>query len=229
MDVIRGITPYVTGASPALGGSGDPSPATAYGLFHALRAVAAWLWGSPALEGKTVAVSGLGKVGAAFVGHLVDAGCAVRVADVDGAAVERVRAATNGAVEVADPATVHASECDVFAPCALGGVLDAQTIAALRAHAVVGAANNQLATPGAAAQLAAAGVLYAPDYVVNAGGVINLADEVAGYDAERARARIEGIFDTVTAVLDRAGAEGITPAAAADRMAEERLAAAPRR
>jgi leucine dehydrogenase len=118
---------------------------------------------------------------------------------------------------------VHATACDIYSPCALGSALNDVTIPQLQAAAVVGAANNQLADPSSAAQLAAAEVLYAPDYVVNAGGVINLAEELAGYDRQRAWQRIEGIFDTTTAVFRKADAERITTADAADRMAEERL------
>jgi valine dehydrogenase (NAD+) len=226
MDLIRGVTPWVTGISEAQGGSGDPSPATAYGVLHAMRAAAQHVWGDAALAGRHVAISGTGKVGTHLARHLLDAGARLTVADVDGDAVERVVAIDPARVDVAAPATVHATACDIYSPCALGGALNDTTIPEIRASAVVGAANNQLARPSSAAQLAEAGVIYAPDYVVNAGGVINLAQELAGYDRQRAWRRIEGIFDTTRDVFTRAEAERITTADAADHMAEDRLAAA---
>lgn len=224
MDVIREVTPWVTGVSEAQGGSGDPSPATAYGLLHAMRAAALHLWGDTALDGRHVAIAGAGKVGTHLARHLLEAGARLTVADVDSAATERVVGLEPGRVDAAPPATVHATACDIYSPCALGSALNDMTIPELRTAAVVGAANNQLADASGAARLAEAGVLYAPDYVVNAGGVINLSEELVGYDRRRAWRRIEGIFDTTTAVFRKADAERITTADAADRMAEERLA-----
>ena len=224
MDLIREVTPWVTGVSEAQGGSGDPSPATAYGLLHAMRAAALHVWGDAALEGRHVAIAGTGKVGSHLARHLLEAGARLTVADVDSAVVERVVGLNPERVDVASPATVHTTACDIYSPCALGSALNDVTIPELRTGAVVGAANNQLADASGAARLADAGVLYAPDYVVNAGGVINLAEELLGYDRQRAWQRIEGIFDTTTAVFERAASEGVTTAAAADLMAEERLA-----
>jgi valine dehydrogenase (NAD+) len=224
MDLIREVTPWVTGVSEAQGGSGDPSPATAYGLLHAMRAAALHVWGDAALEGRHVAIAGTGKVGSHLARHLLEAGARLTVADVDRAAVERVVGLDPARVDVAAPETVHATACDIYSPCALGSALNDVTIPELRTAAVVGAANNQLADASGAARLAQVGVLYAPDYVVNAGGVINLAEELVGYDRHRAWKRIEGIFDTTTAVFKRAESDGLTTAAAADRMAEERLA-----
>ena len=143
---------------------------------------------------------------------------------MDSAAVEPIVGLDPARVDVAPPAMVHAVACDIYSPCALGSALNDVTIPELRTAAVVGAANNQLADASGATRLADAGVLYAPDYVVNAGGVINLAEELVGYDRRRAWQRIEGIFDTTTAVFKRAASDGITTAAAADCMAEERLA-----
>jgi glutamate dehydrogenase/leucine dehydrogenase len=227
MDLIREVTPWVTGVSEAQGGSGDPSPATAYGLLHAMRAAALHVWGDAALEGRHVAIAGTGKVGSHLARHLLEAGARLTVADVDRAAVERVVGLDPARVDVASPETVHATACDIYSPCALGSALNDVTIPELRTAAVVGAANNQLADASGAARLAQVGVLYAPDYVVNAGGVINLAEELVGYDRHRAWKRIEGIFDTTTAVFGKADAEHITTAAAADRMAEERLELGP--
>ena len=221
MDVIRRETSYVTGVSESLGGSGDPSPATALGLAFAMEAVAEHLWGTGSLEGRHLVVVGVGKVGSALVAHLVAAGAKVSVADVDPAKV-RAMTARHGvaAVSTDDALTL---ECDVLAPCALGGVLDASTIPRLRCRAVCGSANNQLAEPEDARRLADAGIVYAPDYVVNAGGVINLADELRGYDQSRASAGVAAIGRTTTKVLAAAEADGTTTVATADRLAEARI------
>jgi valine dehydrogenase (NAD+) len=222
MDVIRRETRWVTGVSRSLGGSGDPSEATAYGVLHAMKAVAAHLWGTTDLAGRHVTVAGVGKVGSRLVRHLVEQRARVTVADVDTAAVER--AVIDFGVEAVPVEKVHTVACDVYSPCALGGTLNPSTIPDLSCGAVVGSANNQLADPGCAALLERAGVLYAPDYVVNAGGVINIAEELIGYHRERAYAHVRRIYDTTLAVLETARAEGITTVAAADRLAERRMA-----
>lgn len=224
MDLIRSITPHVSGVSEHLGGSGDPSPATALGVLWAIKAVAERLWGDASLEGRHVCINGVGKVGGALADHLHAAGARLTVADVKADATGAVAARTGA--QVAPPDTAHAVECDVYSPCALGGALSEATIPALRCAAVVGCANNQLATPQDAQRIAESGVLYAPDYVANAGGVINIAHERDGYDRARAEERIRGIHDTVLRVLDLADAEGITTAAAADLLAERRIEAA---
>jgi glutamate dehydrogenase/leucine dehydrogenase len=224
MDLLREETPYVTGTSLHLGGSGDPSPATAWGVLHAHHAVAARLWGERSLDGRHVVVSGVGKVGAALARHLVDAGAKVTVADVRAEAIAPL--VRELGVQVVEPAAAHQVPCDIWAPCALGAVLNEASIPALQCAAVCGAANNQLATDGDAARVAARGVLYVPDFVANAGGVINISEEPPGYDADRAMAHVAQIEGTVTRVLERADADGVTTAAAADRLAEERLAAA---
>jgi len=223
MDMIHRETRWVTGISPAYGGSGDPSPATAYGVMQGLRAVATELWDDPSLAGRRFAVQGVGKVGYALVRHLIEAGAEAVVADVHPEHAER--AAADFGVEVVDPVKIHAIACDVFVPCALGGVLNDETIPELRCAAVAGAANNQLLMPAHADVLHEAGILYAPDFIINAGGVINVADELNGYDERRARLRIEGIFGNVRRVLETARKEGITPARAASRVAEERIRA----
>ncbi len=223
MDLIRRETSYVTGVSVELGGSGDPSEATAYGVLWAMKAVAQRLWGRTDLAGRHIVVSGAGKVGSALVRHLVGERAGVSVADVAPAAVERVT--QDYGAEPVPVESAHRVPCDIFSPCALGGVLDPARIPELRCAAVVGSANNQLAHATCAKLLADAGILYAPDYVVNAGGIINIAEELspAGYHRERAHAAVERIFATTTAVLEVAEAEGITPAEAADRLAERRI------
>lgn len=229
MDLIRTETPYVTGVSPALGGSGDPSPATAWGVLWAMRAAAEIRWGNADLAGRRIVVAGVGKVGAALVDHLVDDGAEVTVADVSEDAIAAVVAAHGSdRITVTDPRSAHRTACDVYAPCALGAGLSEQTIPELRCEVVAGSANNQLAADADGDRLAARDVLYVPDYVANAGGVINIAEEPAGYDRERAWRRIEGIADTVRDVIALAEQEGVTPAVAADRYAEARIDAARR-
>jgi valine dehydrogenase (NAD+) len=223
MDLLRNLTPYVTGTSVEMGGSGDPSPATAWGVFHAMRAAAAHRWGSEDLAGRHVVVSGVGKVGRSLVDHLVNVGATVSIADPWPDAVAAVREAHPGVVVLAPDEALDA-ECDVLAPCAFGAVLSEATIPALRCEVVCGAANNQLATDDDGERLTAREVLYVPDYVANAGGVINLAEEVGGYDRDRAFRHVEQIHDTVAEVLRLATERGITTAAAADALAEARIA-----
>jgi glutamate dehydrogenase/leucine dehydrogenase len=226
MDLLLTVTPYVTGASEAVGGSGDPSPATAWGVMHAMHAVAERTWGDRTLADRHVVVSGVGKVGRALVHHLVDAGCRVTISDVRGDVVREVVAELG--VATTEPELAHAVPCDLFSPCALGGVLNARTIPDLRCAAVCGCANNQLGEDADGDRLAAASIIYAPDFVANAGGVINIADETSpgGYDRTRAWARVAGIEATMRSVFARADADAVTPAEAADRIAEDRLAAA---
>jgi valine dehydrogenase (NAD+) len=221
MDLIRRETRHVTGVSRSLGGSGDPSEATAYGVLHAMKAVARRLWGTTDLAGRHVTVAGVGKVGSNLLRHLVEDRARVTVADVNPAAVER--AVAGFGVETAEVEKIHAIACDIHSPCALGASLDPLTIPELHCAAVVGSANNQLAGPECAELLQDSGVLYAPDFVVNAGGVINIAEELVGYHRERAYAAVRRIFDTTTRVLDTAEAEGITPTAAAERLARQRM------
>lgn len=234
MDLIHETTDHVTGVSPSLGGSGDPSPATAWGVLWAIRAAAEQRWGTADLSGRHVVVTGVGKVGSALVEHLVDDGARVTIADVREQAVAAVvDAHGTDRVAVTGVADAHTVECDVFAPCALGAVLSETTVPELRCEIIAGSANNQLATDEDDDRIAERGILYVPDYVANAGGVINIAEEAAtgsphGYDRERAWKRIEGIGATVTEILSLADESSITPAEAADRYAEERIARARR-
>jgi valine dehydrogenase (NAD+) len=196
---------------------------TAYGVFQGMRAAAQHCWGTPSLAGRTVAVAGVGKVGSWLVDHLVDDDADVVVTDVDPAAVERLQAQYPKVSAVADTATLIRTPHDVYAPCALGRALDEETVAVLPARIVCGGANNQLATPGVAEQLVERGILYAPDYLVNAGGVIQVEDERHGFSFERAKAKASGIFDVALRVFREADAAGVSPAVAADRLAEERM------
>ncbi len=225
MDRIRQETAHVTGVSEVLGGSGDPSPFTALGVVHAMGALAQTCWGHPSLQGRHIVVVGVGKVGGALVSELVAAGARVSVADVDPSRV-RIAVERHG-VRPLPVGEAMAEPCDILAPCALGAVLDERSIPRLNCSAVCGSANNQLAQPGDARRLADAGVLYVPDYVASAGGIVNIAGELApgGYDREAARRRVRAIGATTIAVLAEAQARGITPLSAADRLAEARIAA----
>ena len=226
MDVVARECDYVTGRSPENGGAGDSSVLTAFGVFQGMLASAQHQWGAPSLAGRRVGVAGIGKVGHYLVQHLVEEGARVVVTDVREEAVDRVRAAHHGVeIEaVADAGALIRADLDVYAPCALGGALDDTTVPALTASVVCGAANNQLAHPGVEKDLADRGILYAPDYVVNAGGVIQVADEIDGFVFERARAKAAKIFDTTLEIFERAKADGVPPAVAADRLAERRMA-----
>ncbi|WP_163513091.1 Glu/Leu/Phe/Val dehydrogenase dimerization domain-containing protein [Fodinicola acaciae] len=220
MDIVARESRFVTGRSPEHGGAGDSSVLTAYGVFQGMRAAAAHRWGSPTLAGRKVGVVGVGKVGRHLVEHLVEDGATVVVSDVNPAAVADIQTR----YQVAAAPDLLDLDLDVYAPCALGNALNDETVPRLRAEIVCGAANNQLAHDGIDKLLADGGVLYAPDYCVNAGGVIQVADEIEGFSFERAKARAEKIFDTTAAILRTADTEGITPAAAADRLAERRMA-----
>lgn len=226
MDVLGEVTRFAFGRSPGNGGSGSSAPDTAVGVWHGIRASCAHAFGSPDLADRTVLVQGAGGVGATLVDLLVRDGAKVLVADVDPdrvAALER----RHGAVPV-DPADVVGTDCDVYAPCATGAVLTAATIPALRCRVVAGAANNQLAEPADAARLGAAGVLYAPDFVINSGGALHLiGTEMLGWDAGTLAGRVAGIGTTLTEIYRHADLEGTTTEAAAEAIARARLGARP--
>ncbi len=224
MDVVARECRWATGRSEASGGAGDSSVLTALGVYHGMRAGALVRWGTDSLAGRVVGIAGVGKVGRNLTPLLLADGASVVVTDVDEGAVSRLLATSPGVRAVASTRDLLAERLDVYAPCALGGALDEEVAGSLTAAVVCGGANNQLATPEVADLLAGRDVLYCPDYCVNAGGVIQVADELHGFSFERARARTEGIFDTTLAVLRTARAEGITPAVAADRLAERRMA-----
>jgi valine dehydrogenase (NAD+) len=224
MDVIAEECRFVTGRTVAHGGAGDSSVLTAYGVFQGMRAAAEATWGAPTLQGRTVGVAGVGKVGHHLVEHLLEDGAEVVVTDLHEPSVRRVTDAHPAVRTVADTAAMVTSPLDVYAPCALGDALTDDVVEVLTARVVCGAANNQLAHPGVEKQLDDRGILYAPDYVVNAGGLIQVADELHGFDFERARVRASHIFETTHEVFALAVADGVPPAVAADRIAEQRMA-----
>ncbi len=223
MDHIARECDYVTGRTVANGGAGDSSVLTAYGVFQGMRAAAEVTWGAPTLHGRTVGVAGVGKVGHHLVTHLVEDGANVVITDVDGAAIARVQTEHPDVHVVADADELVASDLDVYAPSALGGALTDDVVEKLSAKIVCGAANNQLAHEGIEKSLQDRGILYAPDYMVNAGGLIQVADELHGFSFERAKQRAEKIFDTTKSVFALAADEGVPPAVAADRLAERRM------
>ncbi len=225
MDVIARECDYVTGRTVEHGGSGDSSIMTAYGVHQGMRAAAAFTWGDTSLAGKRVGVAGIGKVGRHLVGHLIEEDARVLVTDIDRAALDRI-VEQYPSVEVVDSTDeLIAADLDVYSPCALGGALNEESLEILTARVVAGAANNQLAHERIGKLVADRGIVYAPDYCVNASGVIQVADELdpSGFSLERAKARAAGIFDTTLCVLERAAREGITTAEAADRQAEQRI------
>ena len=221
MDVVRRETRWALGSSVALGGSGDPSPVTARGLLAATRAVAHKLWGDTDLTGRRFAVQGVGKVGSAFVRLLVEARAEVMVTDAHEPAIES--AVENFDVKRVEPDEIFTVDCDIFSPCALGAGLNETTIPLLNCRAVVGSANNQLATAEDAGRLEKRDILYAPDFVVNAGGLINVYDELNGYSKTRALHRVDAIFDATLNILNKAENHGINANEAAVMVADERI------
>jgi len=225
MDTMFERTPFVLGRSPANGGSGDSGRGTAIGVFHGIKAAARHAFGSEDLAGLAVLVQGVGSVGGRLAHHLHGAGAKVLVVDTDPARANMVAAEVDGdTVPLADALT---TACDIFSPCATGGVLSRETIPTLACRVVAGAANNQLAESDDGDRLTAAGILYAPDYVINAGGVIHLAGyETLGWDEPTMATALEGIGRTLAEVFVRAEVEGISTAKAADRLALTRIEAA---
>jgi leucine dehydrogenase len=223
MAVIAERTKHVVGLARSRGGSGDPSPITALGVEYAIRACCERVFSSGSLRGRTICVVGLGHVGSRLAKRCRRAGARLVVSDVDPS--RRGLAQQLGARWVAPERALEA-EVEVLAPCALGGILDSETVPRLHCKIVAGAANNQLADDEIADILAARGILWAPDFVVNAGGLINIAEEIAGYDAAAARRRVRGIADTLRRIFDDAESIGATPLTAAMELARRRLAAA---
>ncbi len=226
MDVVAKETRFATGRSEANGGAGDSSVLTAYGVFQGMRASAAHVWGTPSLAGKTIGIAGVGKVGSQLSALALEDGARVVVTDINRAAVEALVERHSEVVVVPDASALVRTELDVYAPCALGGALDEATVKVLSAKVICGAANNQLAVEGeggTADALMARGITYAPDFLVNAGGVIQVSDELHGFDFARAKHRTQGIFEATTSVLDLAAKKRISPAVAADHLAEQRM------
>jgi leucine dehydrogenase len=223
MDIVAERCTSVFGRSEAAGGSGSSAPATAAGVFYGIEAAVGRAFGAPYLEGRTVLVQGIGAVGRDLAARLAHAGARLIVTDGESARAEE--AAAELGAEIVAPEDAIRTECDVFSPCATGGVLSAGTIPELRCRVVAGAANNQLLGPEDAERFIERDIVYVPDFVVNAGGIVHIAAlEVLGETREQLEARLRGIADTVGDVLDLAEAEGISTQAAAERMVVTRLA-----
>lgn len=218
MDFVHMETRYVTGIGSK---SGDPSSVTAHGVFRAIQASAFHKWGSSSLAGRTVAVQGCGHVGAHLATELHAAGAKLVVTDIDAKRVDAVVAATGATAVALDD--IYATKADIFAPCALGGVINDTTLPQLTVDIVAGAANNQLLEPRHGDALADRGILYAPDYVANAGGVINVYSELTGWSRERSLRKADEIYETVLSVFRLAESTGIPTYKAADRVAEQRI------
>jgi leucine dehydrogenase len=220
MDFVHMETTYVTGIGSK---SGDPSSVTAHGVFRAIEASACQKWGSDSLEGRTIAVQGCGHVGFHLAKELHAAGAKLLVTDIDATRIKRVVDATGATV--VGLAEIYAVQADIFAPCALGGIINDDTIPQLQVEIVAGAANNQLLEDRHGDVLEERGILYAPDYVANAGGVINVYSELTGWSRDRALRKADEIYETVLSVFRMASDTGIPSYKAADRVAEQRIAA----
>ncbi|MBX3469756.1 MAG: Glu/Leu/Phe/Val dehydrogenase [Planctomycetes bacterium] len=221
MEYIFMETKYVTGVAPAHGGSGDPSPVTAFGVFQGMKAAMKTAFGSESFQGKHVAVQGLGNVGRHLIDSLVKAGARITVTDIDEEKCEKARRDFGAAVVAPD--AIYDVACDVFSPNALGAVINDTTLPRLKCKVLCGGANNQLAEERHGMALREKGILYAPDFVVNAGGLINVYVEMEGYVRDRALRMAEGIYNTTERVINISREQGVTTAEAADRFAEERI------
>ncbi len=220
MDMIRRETPWVMGVSKSMGGGDDPSPFTSLGVLKSMQAAAKFRWGNESLQGKRVVVQGAGKVGKPLVRLLIDAGAVVMVSDTNQRALEVLK---QWPCEVVEPDDVLQTACDIFAPCALGGVLTPQVVEGLKCEVICGSANNQLATEDVAELIESRGMLYVPDFIANAGGLMNVAVEIGGYNHELAVEKTEALYDSTLRILQSSADAGISPDAGAHRYAQARL------
>ncbi len=221
MDLIHEETDYVTGISPTFGSSGNPSPITAYGVYLGMKAAAKEAFGDDSLKDRTVAVQGLGNVAYTLCEYLYKEGAKLVVTDINQKAIDRVVTDFN-AIAV-EPDEIYKQEVDIFSPCALGAIINDETIPQLKAKVIAGSANNQLRDSKHGDIIHEMGIVYAPDYVINAGGVINVADELYGYNRERAMKRVETIYDSIAKIFEISKRDNIPTYLAANRLAEERI------
>ena len=221
LEAVRQETEHVVGLDVTLGGSGDTSIMTGLGIYMGMRACAAHAWGTDSLRGRRIAMQGFGKVASHTAEHLLEEDAQIFATDINEMALDRAR---QMGVKVVSPDDIYDLECDIFAPCALGGVINAETIDRLRCTIVAGGANNQLAGPEDGEELHRRGILYAPDFLINAGGVINAAAEIGQpYNPDRSRQQTERIYEQMAAVLTTSSRKEISTARAADLLAERRL------
>lgn len=222
MDLVREVTPYVTGISESKGGAGNPSPITAYGVFMGMKAAAKFKFGSDVLEDKSVFVQGIGHVGEALVEHLVNEGANVTIDDINQERLEEVRSKYD--VSIYRGQDMYSEDMDIYAPCALGATINDVTIPKLRAKVIAGAANNQLANENIHGKLLQErGIVYAPDFLINAGGIINVYAELENYDKQEIIRKTENIFNTTEEILYRAQVNNVTTNVAALHIAKERI------
>ena len=222
MDLVRDVTPYVTGISESRGGAGNPSPITAYGVFMGMKAAAKYKYGSDVLEDKKVIVEGIGHVGEALVEHLTNEGAKVIITDINEARLEEVSSKYGAEIFKGD--NLYATAADIYAPCALGATVNDATINQLKVDIIAGAANNQLANEAIHGQLLLdKNIVYAPDFVVNAGGIINVYAELEGYGRTEIMRKTENIFNTTLEILNDANTKGITTHKAAFEAAQNRI------
>lgn len=224
MDMIKMETDYVLGTSLESGASGDPAPITAYGIYKGMKAAAKEAFGTDSLTNKRVAVQGVGNVAFRLCEHLHREGAELIVTDINQDAVKR--AVDEFGAKAVDPDDIYAVDCDIFSPCALGAIINDKTIPQLKAKVIAGSANNQLESSKHGDLLHEKGILYAPDYVINSGGVINVSEEFTGYNRENVMKKVEKIYDHLMRVFEIAKRDNIPTNVAADRMAEERIMAA---
>lgn len=222
MEIINMETEHVSGLPENMGGSGDPSPVTAYGVYVSMKASAKEVWGNDSLNGKKILVQGIGHVGEVLVSHLTKEGAKVYINDIS---EERVKAVSEKyKAEFVDASLMFDMDMDIYAPCALGATVNDETLQRLKCKIICGAANNQLADETIhGVEVGKRGILYAPDFVVNAGGIINVYYELEGYNRERALAHAEKIYDTTFQLIQLAKKEGVPTYLAANRMAEQRI------
>ncbi len=222
MEYVYMETRFVTGVAPAHGGSGDPSPVTAYGVLQGIKACVHETRGEDSLRGMSVAIQGLGNVGHNLLKHLLDEGATVVATDIDRERCERVAKEHRG-VEIVSPESILSANVDVLAPCAMGAIINDDSLPRLKCKIVAGGANNQLKDDRHGAKLKERGILYAPDYVINAGGLINVYSELEGYNRERSLRMTRGIYYNLLKTFEIAKRHDIPTNRAADRMAEERI------
>jgi leucine dehydrogenase len=218
-------TRHILGIEGLPGSSGDPSPLTAWGVYNGMKAAARHVYGDASLKGKRIAVQGLGYVSHTLVKYLVEEGASVVGTDVDAASVSRFQ--REFGIDVVGTDEILSQPCDILSPNALGAIINRDTIPHIKAKIVAGAANNQLATDEDGFELVRRGIVYAPDYAINAGGLINIYHERGGYNSARAYDHVAGIYRTIEEILARADRENLPPHRIADRIAEERVAAGP--
>lgn len=220
MDIVREVTPFVTGISESKGGAGNPSPITAYGVFMGMKAAAKYKYGSDDLDGKKVLVQGIGHVGESLVEHLSNEGAIVLISDINPARLEEISKKYSAKIYTED---VYEADVDIYAPCALGATINNDTIIRLKAGIIAGAANNQLAEEIHGKMLMEKGIIYAPDFLINAGGIINVYAELEGYDRTEIMRRTENIYNTTLEILKTAEARSIPTHNAALQVAQQRI------